>query len=259
MCSVPMQCLCEPSHLPEEDSKGMPLPCLAISDKEELRAEWIDCNSAEDIMNQQCCQPLQPATDAVPADQEAMKKATHEASESSVAALRGEPCSSISLAPAVESSECLHLDSLCTPSDHHPVTTTKLASGMAAVEDPHGVCQEPVEAVHNGSGDSTLLIASEVLNPSGEAKERGDMTEVPMKTDPPFNVDKHEIKAMRPQRELARRRRNEKAFLYDENLVDLILAEHEPLLPVGKDPPKTNREDKVRMTKSLEEFHSFSK
>lgn len=225
----------------------MPLP----TDHEELRAEWIQCNAAEDNTNQQkCYQPWQPATDAVPADQEAMKKVTYESSEASVAALPGEPCSSINLAPAVESSKCLQLDGLCTPSEHHPVRGSKLASGMAALEDPHGVCREHVETVHN---EHVTLIASEVL------KEGGDVIEVPMKTDPPLNDNKHEIRAMRPQREQARKRRNEKAFLYDENLVDLILAEHDPLLPVGKDAPKPNRGDKVRMTKSLEELHSFSK
>lgn len=258
MHSVLLQCLFEVSDLPKDCSNGSPIR----ADHVEHIAGRVPCDSAEDNTNQQkCCQPWLPATDAGSAELEDMKMVTHETSETGVAVLlNGEQCSSISTTPAGESSERLLLDGSCMPalcessSERQPVIASELASVVTTVEEPESVRHGPVEAMHEGveSGDSAFLIANEVLNSSGEAdiKEGGVTIEVPVKTDTLSNDDGQEIKAQRPQREQARRRRNEKAFLYDENLVDLILAEHEALLPVGKGHSKPSKGDKVRMNNS---------
>lgn len=236
---VPMQGLAEVSHVPKESSETSPLP----AEHGKHRAGWTQCNPDEANMNQQkFSQPWQPAADATDNDHEAVKQLVHEAIESSEAVSPVDPCSSTNLG----STECLQVDDSCTPSGSH-LSPSKMASCVTANEDPSDVGRDPGDATHSGRGDSALLIANEASSSELKIEEVEDLTEASMKTDPLFVVVRQEAKAMRPQREQARRRRNEKAFLYDENLVDLILAEHEPLLPVRKDSPKPVKEDKVRM------------
>ena len=232
-------------------------------------AGWIPCNSTKDDTNQQkYCQPWEPASEAVHAEQEAVRMVIHEAAETSMAVLPdGEQCSSLSTTSAGENCKHLPLDgscvtALCESMSEHAMIASEIASGVTTVEGPKCVHHRSVEAIHEfvEGGDSTLLIANEVLNSSGEAniEEREVLIEEPKKPDPLSSDDRQEIVAKRPQREQARRRRNEKAFLYDENLVDLILAEHEALLPVSKGRSKPIKGDKVRMKTLLALFqHSY--
>lgn len=224
----------------------------------EPRHECIRCNFGEDSTNpQKFCQPWQPAAHAVPAQyQEAVRQLIHKMPFSSEGAFPVEPCSSTNIASDVEVCKCLQIDGSCAPNGHNPIPSN-LTSCTATIGDHSCVYKEAVDASHIGTGDSTLFMANDGLVSSTEStvEEGKDITKVPIKADPSFNDDGHNIKVLRPQREQARRKRNEKAFLYDENLVDLILAEHEPLLsPCGKNSLKSVKEDKVRISINLFAF-----
>lgn len=248
-----IQCLIEVFPLLTEGRDASSQP----AEHNEPRHECIRCNFGEDSTNpQKFCQPWQPAADAVPAHhQEAVRQLIHKMPFSSEADFPVDPCSSTNTASVVEACNSSQIDGSCAPNGHHPITSN-LTSCTAAIGDRSCVYKEAVDATQIGTGDGTLF-ANEDLNSSTESKvEEGEsITKVPIQADPSFNNDGHNIKVMRPQREQARRKRNEKAFLYDENLVDLILAEHEPLLPpFGKNSLKSVKEDKVRMSINLFAF-----
>ena len=250
--SFQIQCLVEVFPLLKEGKDTSSQP----AEPNEPRHECIRRNFGEDNTNpQKFCQPWQPTADALPAHhQEAVGQLIHKMPYSSEAAFPVDPCSSTNTASVVEVCECLQIPGSCAPNGHHPIPSN-LISCTAAIGDRSCVYKE--DATQIGTGDSTLFVANEYLNFSTESKvEEGEnITKVPIQADPSFNNDGHNIKVMRPQREQARRKRNEKAFLYDENLVDLILAEHEPLLPaVDKNSLKSVKEDKVRMSINLFAF-----